>query len=49
MSDPIFDFESTEEFAEGFHGFGEIDGGAPDGTNLIGFVFWFCGCGEVWS
>jgi len=43
-------FEALEKVAEIFHGVGEVDGGAPDGSDFV----WFIGggngeSGEIWG
>jgi len=50
VGETVFWFEALEKVAEKFHGVGEVDGGAPDGSDFV----WFIGggdgeSGEIWS
>lgn len=42
VSEAVFWFEALEKVAEGLHGVGEVDGGAPDGSDFV----WLVGGGE---
>lgn len=38
VGDAVFGFEALEKVTEELHRFGEIDCGAPDRADLVGFV-----------